>query len=57
MARESCKELLSKESPAARSGAKLSPAERAAIVSRMDAGTATKADWELWSRDLDARRA
>jgi len=34
---------------------KLTPAERAAIVGRMDAGTAARADWELWSRDLDAR--
>ena len=32
--------------------AKLSPAERAAIVARMDAGTATKADWAAWSANL-----
>jgi len=29
----------------------LAPAERAAIVGRMDAGTA--ADWAAWERDLD----
>jgi hypothetical protein len=32
--------------------AKLSPLERAAIVSRMDAGTATKADWVAWKDSL-----
>ena len=36
-------------------GAKLSVAERAAIVSRMDAGTATGADWAAWERDLETR--
>ena len=34
--------------------AKLSPAERAAIVSRMDGGTATKADWRAWEREIEA---
>jgi hypothetical protein len=29
--------------------------ERAAIVGRMDAGTATKADWLAWERELEAR--
>jgi hypothetical protein len=37
------------------SGALLSNAERAAIVGRMDAGTATAADWAAWGRDLEAR--
>ena len=37
--------------------AKLSPAERAAIVVRMDAGVATKADWALWQCDLGTRIA
>jgi hypothetical protein len=41
--------------PGSAAGAKLSPAERAAIVGRMDPGTATKADWHFWQRDLDAR--
>jgi hypothetical protein len=35
--------------------ARLSPAERAALVGRMDMGTATKADWLDWERELDAR--
>jgi hypothetical protein len=35
-----------------RVGAKLSPAERAAIVARMDAGMATRADWALWLRTI-----
>jgi len=33
-------------------GARLSPQERAAIVRRMDAGTATKADWVAWNDSL-----
>jgi hypothetical protein len=33
-------------------GAKLSAAERAAIVARMDAGTATPADWAAWKGSL-----
>jgi hypothetical protein len=37
--------------------AKLAPAERAAIVGRMDAGTASRADWVAWERDLEARLA
>ena len=32
-----------------------SPSERAAIVARMDTGTATKADWAVWLAALDAR--
>lgn len=32
--------------------AKLSSAERAAIVARMNAGTATKADWAAWLDNL-----
>jgi hypothetical protein len=35
----------------------LTPAERAAIVARMDAGTATRADWAAYERDLEARLA
>lgn len=30
----------------------LSLAERAAIVARMDAGTATRADWQAWQASL-----
>jgi len=33
-------------------GAKLSAAERAAIVGRMDARTATRADWVAWKGSL-----
>jgi hypothetical protein len=33
-------------------GAKLSPAERAVIVGRMDAGLATPADWAAWKDSL-----
>jgi hypothetical protein len=33
-------------------GAKLSAAARAAIVERMNAGTASKADWATWSANL-----
>jgi hypothetical protein len=33
-------------------GAKLAPAERAAIVGRMDAGLATPADWAAWKDSL-----
>ena len=36
-------------------GGLLSDAERAAIVARQDASTATAADWAAYSRDLDAR--
>ena len=36
-------------------GALLSNAERAAIVARMDAGTATKPDWDRWIHDLEIR--
>src|SRR6516162_10056451 len=36
-------------------GALLSNAERAAIVARMDAGTATKPDWDRWLHDLEIR--
>jgi hypothetical protein len=36
-------------------GAPLSTAQRAALVARMDAGTATVSDWTAYSRDLDAR--
>ena len=35
-------------------GALLSDAEGAALVVRLDSNP-TKADWALWSRDLDAR--
>src|SRR5215469_2572855 len=35
-------------------GALLSDAERAALITRLDTKP-TKADWELWQRDLDAR--
>jgi|SRR5215467_9010710 len=35
-------------------GAKMSSEERAALIARLDSNP-TKADWELWSRDLDAR--
>jgi hypothetical protein len=35
-------------------GALLSHAERAALVARLDTSP-TKADWQLWQRDLDAR--
>jgi hypothetical protein len=38
-------------------GAKLGPFERAALVARMDAGTATREDWIRYSNDLDARIA
>jgi len=38
-------------------GALLSAAERAAIVARMDAGTATKPDWDRWIHDLEIRLA
>ena len=34
----------------------LSPDERAALITRLDSKP-TKADWDLWSRDLDARLA
>jgi hypothetical protein len=37
---------------AAGGGARLSATERAAIVARMDAGTATKADWAAWAANL-----
>jgi hypothetical protein len=37
------------------SGARLSAIERAAIIGRLDAGTATATDWAAWSRDLDTR--
>jgi hypothetical protein len=37
-------------------GALLSKAERATLITRLDTKP-TKADWELWSRDLDARLA
>jgi hypothetical protein len=30
----------------------LSPAERAAIVAWMDAGTSTKAEWAAWADNL-----
>ena len=33
----------------------LTATERAAIVARQDAGTATVSDWTAYSRDLDAR--
>jgi hypothetical protein len=35
-------------------GARLSPAERAALVERLDSSP-TRADWDLYDRDLDAR--
>ena len=38
-------------------GALLSDAERAAIVARMDAGTATKPDWDRWIHDLEHQLA
>jgi hypothetical protein len=38
--------------PSSSGGAKLSPAERAAIVGRMDAGLATLADWAAWKDSL-----
>jgi len=38
-------------------GALLSAAERTAIVARMDAGTATKPDWDRWIHDLEIRLA
>jgi hypothetical protein len=34
--------------------AKLSPSERAALIARLDSNP-NRADWDLWSRDLDAR--
>jgi hypothetical protein len=37
-------------------GARLTPAERAALAARLDTNP-TKADWDLWSRDLDVRLA
>jgi Helix-turn-helix domain len=37
---------------ASEGGAKLSPTERAAIVARMNAGTATKADWAAWAGSI-----
>ena len=37
--------------------ASLTATERVAIVARMDAGTATKVDWDLWNRDLGTRLA
>ena len=37
--------------------APLTATERVAIVARMDAGTATKVDWDLWNRDLGTRLA
>jgi hypothetical protein len=37
--------------------APLAATERAAIVARQDAGTATRGDWTLWQRDLDRRLA
>jgi hypothetical protein len=40
--------------PGGGAGAKLSPAERAALIGRLDTKP-TKEDWALWSRDLDAR--
>ena len=36
--------------PGSVAGARLPPAERAAIVSRMDAGIATRTDWTAWER-------
>jgi len=41
--------------PGSSARAKLSATERAAIVGRMDAGTATRADWTAWERDLETR--
>jgi len=38
--------------PGSLARAKLSPTERAAIVGRMDAGTATRADWVAWKGSL-----
>jgi helix-turn-helix protein len=37
-----------------RAGAKLAPAERAALIARLDSGKATKADWKAYDRLLDA---
>jgi hypothetical protein len=34
----------------------LTPEERAALIARLDSNL-TRADWGLWSRDLDARLA
>ena len=42
------------DSDAITDGARLTSTERAAIVGRMDAGTATKADWLAWERELEA---
>jgi len=41
--------------PGSGTRAKLSPAERAALVGKMDAGTATRADWTTWEHDLETR--
>ena len=40
---------------AAPNGARLSDTERTALVAPQDAGTATTADWAIYSRDLEAR--
>jgi hypothetical protein len=40
--------------PGSGGGAKLTPAERAALIVRLDTNP-TKTDWALWSRDLEAR--
>ena len=37
------------------SGVLLSTKERSAIIARQNAGTANRADWDLWNRDLEAR--
>jgi len=47
--------IAAERSTAAADGAKLPVAERAAIVARMNAGVASKADWAAYERDLDAR--
>jgi len=47
-------EIAPRQEHASGAGAKLSAEERAALIARLDSNP-TKADWELWSRDLDAR--
>ena len=69
-ARKSCRTRLPRHRPrrlpsavalqrehGAADGARLSAAERAALVARQDGGIAATADWALWRRDLEARCA
>jgi hypothetical protein len=47
-------EVAPRREPGRAAGAQLSPAERAALVARLDTKP-TSEDWQLWRRDLDAR--